>query len=573
MQASTTSDHPEETGVRAAWQRWLGRIQEVDTRLFLVAFAASLIAGLWVLTLQQLRHAEQDEMRHAERDAVSFARLFKEHATRTIESADQATVYLRHRFNTAGMNLDVMRDLQDGLTPDGIYNLFTITDRKGDVVFSSQPFTPVNLADREHIRVHMESDKVGLFISKPVLGRVSKKWSLQMTRRISYPDGSFKGVVVASMNPQYFMEVYKEIDIGQQGSISLIGMDGVIRVRQVGNHDNPDQDVSFGQDVSQSPVFKAAQNNAHGLIRTQSVVDGRDRLYAFEKLQQYPLYVVVGIDLEERLQSYSQIRAQSMLLSGLATIVIVLATIGLILLIGRLMASRQDALVALRAKRHFLSNMSHEFRTPLGGILGYSETLMEDFADTRHGLFAKAIHQSGQRLLRMVDSLLEVSMLRSGEARIQLSDEKIADIVMSAISRHSAAAIDKHLKLSADIRENVPAVVHCDRAKLIQILDKLLDNAIRFTDHGSITLRLEWQNDELAFHIIDTGRGIPFAAQKRIFEKFSQVDDSPARRNDGAGLGLTIATLLIELMNGRISVQSTPDQGSTFSFVLPLQKA
>ena len=540
---------------------------EADARIILCLCAALLITMLWVATCWQLSKSLDGELDSTRSDVISLSLLFKEHATRTVESTDQAVVYLRHRYNVAGMALNLAQDLKEGLAPDDIYNLFSIVDDKANVVLSTQAFQPLNLADREHINVHMRSSTVGLYISKPVLGRVSGKWSLQMTRRIDYPDGSFKGVVVASMNPQYFTSLYQKINLGNFGSISLIGEDGVIRVRHVG------QDDSMGQNITSTELFKAIHANGNGVLRSTSQIDHRERLYAYQKLDKYPLFVAVGIDLEERLASYQATKTQTLVLSGLATLLILLGTAALVILIGHLMESRREAVLARKAKLHFLSNMSHEFRTPLNGILGYSETLMEDFSGTRQGEFAAAIHSSGMRLLGLVDSVLELSALRSGKVHLAISEERLEDIIIHAVSLHQEAAEKKGLTLTATLAPGLPTHILCDRAHLMQLLEKLINNAVRFTVTGGVCLNVDTMNGSLLFSVIDTGCGIPPALQETIFEKFAQIDDSASRPHDGAGLGLTIANSLAELMDGSISVQSTPDTGSTFRFILPIRPA
>jgi signal transduction histidine kinase len=537
---------------------------EVDVGVILCICAALLLAGLWASTWWQLDKSYRDELDSARRDALSLSLLFKEHATRTVESTDQAVVYLRSRYNALGSSLDINKELRDGIAPSEVFNLFSIVDDKANVILSTKPFKPLNIADRDHIKVHMQSANAGLYISKPVLGRVSGRWSLQMTRRISGPDGAFNGVVIASMDPGYFTSIYQKVDVGQLGSISLAGDDGILRVRHVGADD------SMGQDISGSEVFQAMRRHGNGMLRATSVIDHRDRFYAYQKLDNYPLYVTVGIDLNERLDGYRKTRTQMLTLAGLASLLIILGTAALVILIRHLVESRQEAVLARKAKLHFLSNMSHEFRTPLNGILGYSETLAEDLAGTRHGEFANAIQESGLRLLGLVDSVLELSALRSGKISLNISREKLADIITHAVSTHEEAAAKKGLQIQSDIAADVPPYVQCDRVRLLQVLDKLLDNACKFTDSGFVRLTVGTSGKGLLFSVIDTGRGIPVAMQKTIFEKFTQTDDSAARTHDGAGLGLTIAALLVELMGGEITVRSDVGAGSTFSFRLPL---
>ncbi|MEG0884324.1 MAG: cache domain-containing protein, partial [Janthinobacterium sp.] len=310
-------------GKARAWERW-------DTRTLLSLFMAILLAGLWSITVLQLRHAHEAAIAGAGRDARGMARVFDEHAIRTIEAADQAATYLRGRYQALGERLDIVADLRQGLNPGPLYNLFSIIDERGDTVLSSRPFKPTNLADREHIRVHMQRDSGELYISKPVLGRVSKKWSIQLTRRINHADGRFKGVVVVSMDPYYFTRLYDEVDLGDNSSIALVGSDGVVRARRVGAVN------TIGQDIGGSKVFSLMRGGTRGSFSARSPVDGTLRFYAFEKLAGYPLYMLVGLDRDTVLADYFSRRDQALLMAAITSALIVLSWAALVLLIGRL---------------------------------------------------------------------------------------------------------------------------------------------------------------------------------------------------------------------------------------------
>ncbi|GAB2846317.1 hypothetical protein GCM10027277_13310 [Pseudoduganella ginsengisoli] len=546
------------------WRRILGRI---DVRWLLAGFALSLVAGTWTLTLIQLRESRQLQLDDARRDARTLVRLFSEHANRSIEAADQAVMFLRHSYNSQGMALDINRELREGLGPGDIYNLFSIVNEHADIVLSSKPFTPMNLGDREHVKVHMHSDSDALYISKPVLGRVSKKWSLQLTRRINHTDGSFKGVVVTSMDPQYFIQLYHNVDVGKKGSIALVGSDGVMRVRRVGKDD------SMGQDISASPLF-AAMTAAHdGLLEHTGPIDGRIRIYAFQKLDRFPLYALVGIDLEERMAPYDANRQRTLALAGAATLAILLFSVGIWVLAGWLIASRESAVSANLAKSRFLANMSHELRTPLNGILGYSELLQHEFGDAREGKFAAAIHHCGSRLLGLVEAVLELSALESGKEQLLIEPISMQDLVRQAMSRQRAAADAKKLSLETELGPGIPESFACDRAKLLRVLDILLVNAVQATSHGAVRLAVSATGRHgLRFQVSDTGKGVPASQRQRIFDKFSQGDDSAARAKDGGGLGLAIAAQLAELMQGRIWLEDSAGPGAVFVVELPLQR-
>lgn len=538
-----------------AWER-------IDARALLCVFVVLLTAGIWSATWWQLREARAGAIADAQRDARSMARVFDEHAVRTIEAADQAVTYLRYRYNAMGRALDIREDLRNGLNPGNLYNLFTIVDAHGDTVLSSQPFKPTNLSDREHIRVHMQRDTGGLFISKPVLGRVSKKWSIQMTRRINDADGAFKGVVVVSMDPYYFTRLYDEVDLGERSSIAMIGTDGVVRARRVGGID------SVGQDIGASPLFAQMQGRDRGTFIERSPVDGVLRYYAFEKLAGYPLYMLVGLDSDAVLAEYVSRRNQSLLLAGVSTAAIMLFCGALIVLVGRLIASRRRAIAANQAKSRFLSNMSHELRTPLNGIMGFSELLLDELEQPLHVEFAQAVRDSGRRLLTMIEAVLELSALESGQLRVASATVALTPMLEQALAPHRAQARSKGLALELELREGLPPL-HADRAKLVRVLDILLDNAVGCTRAGHVTLRVAADAQGWRFEVADSGPGIPPALQAGIFDKFSQADDAPNRARAGAGLGLSIASHLAALMGGALRLASAPGRGSTFSLLLP----
>ncbi|AON56104.1 signal transduction histidine kinase [Herbaspirillum seropedicae] len=543
------------------------RFARIDLRVALSLFSLLLICGLWLGAFKELQNSRNNYLDDARRDAQSLSRLFLEHAYRTIEAADQAALYLRYRYAERGNALNLATEIDNGLVARNVYNLFSIVDAQGDVVLSSKPFTPVNLADREHVQVHMQGGQDQLFISKPVLGRVSKKWSLQITRRINRPDGGFGGVVVVSMDPQYFTRLYHQIDVGHHGVITLVGADGVARVRRTGDMD------AMGEQVAGGKVYAAMLAQGSGTIEAVSKIDGRERLYAFQKLRDYPLFAAVGIDLEERLAPYYRERERTLMLAALLSVAVLVFNAVLLWLAGSLVRSRREALQANQAKSRFLSNMSHEFRTPLNGVLGYSDALREELGESPLAQYAVAIHDSGNRLLDLVNAILEVTELEDRRVAVHLDPANIRELVGQAIARHYPQAQAKGLPLECRIGEDVPQILVCDERKIQRVLDNLISNAVRYTDHGRVMVEVERSGaQQLTMRIKDTGIGIAASQQNDIFEKFTQADDSPRRSQEGAGLGLTIAQRLVMLMGGQLVLQSEQHQGSTFSFTLPLQE-
>jgi two-component system sensor histidine kinase BarA len=537
-----------------------------DVRMLVCLFAVILLGMVWAMTLHEIASGTRMQTALAERDARSFARAFEEHTVRTLESADQSLKVMRSHYAAKGDALDIGADMRSGLIAGGIYNLFAIVDKHGDVILASQPFGPTNLADRDHIRAHMAADTNQLFISKPVFGRISKKWAIQLTRRINAPDGSYNGAVIVSIDPKYFTQLYHEIGLGDYGSVSLTGFDGIVRARHAG--DNEDG----GQDRAHSALFKAMQANSNGVLTTVSEIDRRERVHAYRQLKDFPLFVSVGIDRQERMDAFDATRLQALQIAGFTTCIILAFAVSIVLLVDRLLASRTKAIEASAAKTRFLSNMSHELRTPLTGILGYSELLAAELGDTEQGGYARDIRLSGKRLLALVTAVLDLTALDAGTMRLTLARENLARLLEQAKARHAAAASAKGLALELTLAPGMPDTILCDARRFGQVLDSLLENAVRFGKRGAVRIEAQIEDDALRLDIADNGDGIPLARQRQIFDRFMQADDSDARAKDGAGLGLALAQQLAALMGGRITLVSEPGHGATFSFWLPLQQ-
>lgn len=540
------------------------RLKKYSATLLLWLFATLIIAGIWLMAFHQLSAAKAQAIDAAERDANSFVTAVQEHSIRTIQAADQAVQFLKHEYRESGDKLDIADLFASGVIVGDIYNLYSVMDGKGNIVLSSKPFTPGNYSDREHVRVHQERDTGQLFISKPVMGRVSGKWSIQLTRRINDRNGNFDGVVVVSMDPFYFTRLYQSINVGKHGSISIVGTDGIVRARRAGDQ------TEIGQDVSKSPILQTMLTTLNGIQHAKSTVDGRERIYAYRKLKDYPLFALVGIDINDQLRTQEATKSRILSMAGAATLVIFLFAALLTGLVRRLMRSREQAIAASQAKTQFLSNMSHELRTPLNGILGYSELLHEDLPPGELRSFAKFIHDSGTHLLALVNTLLNLGKIEAGEVELIITHENLASLLEQAVNTHVASANAKNLTLGLEMAPNLPVGLYCDRIKVMQVLNNLLHNAIKFTATGGVRLVATFNGKTIKLAVIDTGPGIPLHLQRAVFEKFYQVDASDARIQEGSGLGLAITKQLVILMGGVLRLESTPGAGAMFYFTLPL---
>ncbi|MEX2357483.1 MAG: ATP-binding protein, partial [Pirellulaceae bacterium] len=229
---------------------------------------------------------------------------------------------------------------------------------------------------------------------------------------------------------------------------------------------------------------------------------------------------------------------------------------------------------AVDAKNQFLTKMSHELRTPLTAISGYADLLLDYIRDEDALEPIMSIRRNGQYLLRALNDILNLAHIEQGRIQLEPRAVEIRTTVRNVLDSAGARAAAKGIPIHMDLSPELPRIVRLDPVRVCQVLTQLLGNAVKYTELGRITVSVDCHRGSeslLRFRIQDTGIGIAPDRLEAIFEPFCQGDDSMTRRHTGSGLGLSLCRQLSRLLGGKLSVESTPGNGSTFQLVIPLE--
>lgn len=549
--------------------RWIKR---------LIAFALLSVVLVWAMVFQQVID-ERSALRRSVTDNLSnIAVTLSHNISRTSGELDTLLQFMRAMRRSK----DESVSWQEIVTEDYTLNRHTVQiaviDKNGMMITSTKmlyPKKPVDLSDREHFTVHRDGTGDNLFISKPVLGRASGKWSVQYTRPLLDEYGNFDGVIVVSLDPDKLTRIYGNLDLGKQGGVVIAGADGIIRAG------TGDYASSLGKTFAGGHMETASKSPAAAVSTEIEYHDSTALVAAKAAIDGYPLRVIVLGGSSWLMKVYALLLA-ALFFTGLIVyasykaIRYRLRESTLLHEQNRFMVEKQVAEAATKAKGEFLAVMSHEIRTPLNGVLGAIELIKSEPltpAGMRHLDIAAT---SGEYLLALIDDILVFSKLEEGELKFEKSPQSLQSIFQSLEALFRPLTEKAGNELVLDIAKNLPPAILVDAVRLRQVLINLLSNANKFTNSGKITLTgnliaHDEQTATMKFAVTDTGIGIPAEKQGLIFEKFKSLDSSFSRRTDGTGLGLAICDEIVRAMGGQIQIESEYGKGSSFFFELTFE--
>ena len=668
-----------------------------------------MIALIWGSVAYHLDVERTRARQAAVQNTGNLARSFEEYTVRSIKEVDKSLLLLRTAFEKNPEEFDLTAFTASPYFLNDLTRQVAMIGATGKMLSSNigAVTSSVDLSDREHFSVHATGTEDVLFISRPVLGRASGRWSVQLTRRLRRPDGAFAGVIVASLDPGHLARFYESVDVGADGAITLVGRDGIVRARG-------GPGATLGRDVSDTPMMRDMRAAPHGWTKARGEGDELDRLVSWREVRGFPLYVTVSVpeqeiyaavavkerelrlsvagmtllivfaivlssrhrvrlisargalaeseqnasrksaELEATLANMSQgimmvdanrtvavINRRAVDLLGLPAMFLhsrprfddilrwqwenrefdsegttldekTLAFIrtggiaaeyqvyervrpdGTVLEIRSiplagggvvrtytdmterfstqeaLARARDEAEAASRARTSFLAMMSHEMRTPLNGVIGMANLLIDTPLDDEQSRYVSTLRASGEHLLMIISDILDLSKLEADRLELEDIVFDLEATIGTVLEIVAPAAREKSLFIVANIVPDVPRNVRGDPAVLRQVLLNLVGNAVKFTPSGQVEVKVARgpEADEgrihISFEVHDTGIGIAAEKLSALFHEFSQLDGSISRRFGGTGLGLAISRRLVERMGGWVSVDSKIGKGSIF---------
>ena len=670
-------------------------------QLFLLLICV--LSALWGAVGWDYVNSESVAEAQLRNQTSTLSLAFSEHSELTFSRGEYVLLRLREAWlgNPKGFP-DAIKRYQELL--DNSVVQIGIVNTDGMLIFTTAGGPPVNLSDREHIKVHMDAQQEDrLFVSRPLKGRASGKWSIQLSRPI-FDHGKFAGVIVVSIDPGYFVRFYQNVNLGEQGLVLILRNTGEVMSR------SPDMEAHIGKKLAVSP--KAGPNDPlRGNFHVSSSIDGIERIVGYVRMPKYGISVIVGVGASEQMASVRAHQRVMLAVAGGATLLFLLlfwvllrgiarreeaerkvsefnrdfeaflnqttdqiyfknnqgefrfcsqtlaestnhdhwrdmvgkkdrdifrpsviqsleaedrfivdkgkpllnressyfdkeekqrylsaskwpllddqgAVVGIFGINRDITAHKQaekilaDALLVAeassRAKSAFLANMSHEIRTPINAILGMANVLRREGLSDKQAMRLDKIETATSHLLGILNNILDLSKIEAGKFALDHVPLSIPGLLGNVCSILNERAQAKGLHLQTDCAA-LPPQLYGDPTRLQQALLNYAANAIKFTERGSILLRVfvlqeNETNAIVRFEVHDTGIGIPHDVIPRLFNTFEQADNSTTRKYGGTGLGLAITRRMSELMGGQAGVESTLGVGSLFWFTARLSK-
>ena len=558
--------------------------------LLVAAFIIGIFIGLYWIQQKTSQH----EADNASKAAAAANKAFAEHTARVVAEVDTILRAVRGYYERT-KSVEETEQFIAGLNYDKnfIENIFLL-DAQGYILIPQKDRVKgLNAKHRDFYKFHTETPGDTIYISPVSRGQVTGKLQFRVTRRMSNPDGSFAGLVLAPVEPKAFTDYYRTLLTSKDSIATLLGIaDHKIRARM------PETEKDVWHQPVESPEWQALEQAASGHYRNRSPIDQIERAFFYQKVNDLPLVIVNGYSESDTQASVSKRMMLMRLVAGSA-IIFMLGLASFLTIVHRqrdairrnnaqleilvdertaaLSVAKQKAEAANVAKSAFLANMSHEMRTPLNHIIGMTTLIRRDPLTPKQAEKIDKLDAASHKPTTLVDTVLELTRIEAGRFELNEEafslDELLHDIALTAEEQASAQGLSLNIG-----KVNGTVQVIGDRHHIHQALLNYVSNALRFTETGGVSIRTTAtdNNDQtvtVRFEVEDTGIGISPEDEARLFSIFEQVDNSSTRKYNGLGVGLAMTKKIAQIMGGEAGCLSIPGQGSTFWFSVRIRRA
>lgn len=407
--------------------------------LTIAACSACLIALVWFIAIERASYDQDEAIDDATKKASQLTRVLEEYAMKTLRGADQALAQVAREYDEEGMKLDLHK-LATGRAIDAeLFRSIGILDESGRLILSSTNPPGLDFSDRDYFQILRDNPQMEVVIGKPVLGKLTGNWVVPIARRINGPKGSFRGIAFGGMDAHYFTRFYRESDLGQNGLVALIGLDGISRVRRTGEND------TFGEDMSRTKLIELQVNKPYGDYVTQGKTDGIKRYLSYRRLWDYDMLVCVGVSVDEALAQSREHAAIYRTAALSASVVVLLFAGALMVALWRRQRSQEEVMFknTLLSTQQETSLDAMLLVDAIGNVLSCNRRFLDMWGIAAHALVGVReevmFHAIAAQMEEPAEFITKLSHLR--EHVEEKSNEEIPTLDGRTIDRYSAPVI------------------------------------------------------------------------------------------------------------------------------------